>query len=247
LTAAFDQIASEYDRLWTRSAVGHMQREAVWRHIGDLFKPGQSVLDLGCGTGEDALRLMQAGLRVRAIDASREMVRVARDRGVDAATLPIENCGLLEESFDAVFSDFGAFNCVDDIESLREPLARLVRPGGYMAICVIGRFCAWETAWALLRRQPAKAFRRWRKSVMSSLGIRVFYPSRKRLEAAFRPEFVLASWCGIGLSVPPSYVTGLSVSVLPKLDAMDRRVAHWPVLRGLSDHRLFVFVRNPSC
>jgi len=247
MTAAFDQLASRYDQLWTLSAVGHLQREAVWRRIGGLFEPGQDVLDLGCGTGEDGLRLMQAGLHVRAIDASGEMVRIARDRGVDAQTLPIENCGLLDESFHVVISNFGALNCVKDLEALREPLARLVRPGGYMAICIIGRFCAWETAWALLRRwQPAKAFRRWRKSVLSSLGIRVFYHSRKRLEAAFRPRFTLMSWCGIGLCVPPSYVTGLSGAVLQKLDALDRRVAHWPVLRGLSDHRLFVFVRNSS-
>jgi ubiquinone/menaquinone biosynthesis C-methylase UbiE len=244
VTAAFDQIASEYDQLWTRSAVGRLQREAVWRQIGCLFKPGYAALDLGCGTGEDALRLMQAGLRVRAIDASAEMIKIACDRGVDAETLPIENCGHLEGSFDVVLSNFGALNCVEDLESLREPLARLVRPGGYMAICVIGRFCAWETAWALLRRQPAKAFRRWRKSVMSSLGVRVFYPSKERLEAAFRPRFRLVRWCGIGLFIPPSYITALSSGVLQKLDAFDRRIAHWPLLRGSSDHRLFVFVRS---
>jgi ubiquinone/menaquinone biosynthesis C-methylase UbiE len=244
MTSAFDQLASGYDRLWTRSPVGHLQREAVWRHIGNLFQPGQNVLDLGCGTGEDALRLMQDGLRVRAIDASSEMVRIARDRGVDALTISIENCGLLNESFDAVLSNFGALNCVEDIEALCEPLARLVRPGGYLAICVIGRFCLWETVWALLRRQPAKAFRRWRKSVLSSLGIRVFYPSKLRLEVAFHPRFKLINWCGIGLCVPPSYVTGLSTGLLQKLGALDRRVAHWPVLRGWSDHRLFVFVRS---
>jgi len=244
VTAPFDQLAPQYDQLWTRSTVGVLQREAVWRQIGGLFKPGQTALDLGCGTGEDALRLMQAGLRVRAIDASGEMVRIARDRGVDAETLAIENCGRLEGSFDVVLSNFGALNCVEDIESLREPLARLVRPGGYMAICVIGRFCAWETAWASLRRQPAKASRRWRKSVMSSLGVRVFHPSTNNLKAAFRPRFKLVSWCGIGLCVPPSYVTGLSDGFLQKLDAFDRRIAHWPVLRGWSDHRLFVFVRS---
>src|ERR1700722_8492122 len=100
MTSAFDQLASGYDRLWTRSPVGHLQREAVWRHIGDLFQPGQTVLDLGCGTGNDALRLMRAGLHVHAIDASREMVSIARDRGVDAVTLPIENCALIEQVFD---------------------------------------------------------------------------------------------------------------------------------------------------
>jgi SAM-dependent methyltransferase len=175
------------------------------------------------------------------------MVKIARSRGVDAERLRIEGCGLLHGSFDMVLSNFGALNCVEDLQSLGEPLARLVRPGGHLIVCVIGRFCAWETAWALMRGKPAKAFRRWRKSAMSSLGIRVFYPSRRRMEAAFRGQFSLADWRGIGLSVPPSYVTGLSAGVLRKLDAFDRRVAHWQLLRGFADHRLFIFERNSSC
>ena len=243
-SAAFDDMASQYDRLWTRSTVGRLQREAVWRHIGPLFKPGQRVLDLGCGTGEDALTLMGAGLHVRAIDASLGMVTIARDRGVDASILPIEDCGVLDGRFDAVLSDFGALNCVDNLRALREPLARLVRPGGYLTICIIGGFCLWETVWALLRAHPRKAFRRWRGSAISSLGFRVFYPSRRDLTAAFSPQFRLLNWRGIGLSVPPSYVTGLSDRFVRKLDSFDRRVAHWPVLRGLSDHRLFVFRRK---
>jgi SAM-dependent methyltransferase len=242
--AAFDTLASQYDRLWTRTTVGHLQREAVWRHLAPLFKSGQTALDLGCGTGEDALKLLGAGLRVRAIDASTEMVKIARTRGVDAEVLAIENCGRLNTTFDAVLSNFGALNCVEDLEALREPLTRLVRPGGHLTICVIGRRCLWETAWALLRAKPSKAFRRWRSSSLSSLGFRVFYPSKGRLEAALGSRFTLLNWRGIGLSVPPSYVTGLSGGVLHKLDALDRRVAHWPILRGFADHRLFVFVRN---
>ena len=57
IAAAFDRLAPRYDQLWTRSTVGHLQREAVWRHLAPLFKPGQTALDLGCGTGEDALHL----------------------------------------------------------------------------------------------------------------------------------------------------------------------------------------------
>jgi SAM-dependent methyltransferase len=211
-----------------------------------LFEPGQVVLDLGCGTGEDAVTLLRAGLNVRAIDASPEMVRIARSRGVDASTLRIEELHRLNESFDAVLSNFGALNCVENLDTLREPLGRLVRRGGYLAICVIGRICLWETVWALFRAQPAKAFRRWRGSAMCSLGFRVFYPSKRHLEAILHPQFSLVNWRGVGLFVPPSYVEGLSPSVLRKLGAIDRRAAHWPVLRGLSDHRLFVFVRKAS-
>jgi ubiquinone/menaquinone biosynthesis C-methylase UbiE len=246
IAAAFDRMAAGYDRVWTHSSVGQMQREAIWRSIGPLFKAGQAALDLGCGTGEDAVSMMRAGLQVRGIDASPEMVQIARERGVDAEVLAIEDCGCLVGSYDAVLSNFGALNCIEDLEALREPLGRLVRPGGYLAICVMGRFCVWETAWALLRGQQAKAFRRWRGNAMSSLGFRVFYPSRRRLEAAFGPQFTLVDWRGIGLSVPPSYVTGLSDGALRRLDAFDRRVAHWPVLRGFADHRLFVFVRKAS-
>jgi ubiquinone/menaquinone biosynthesis C-methylase UbiE len=244
IAAAFDSLASQYDQLWTRSAVGHLQREAVWRRISPLLKPGQRALDLGCGTGEDALSLMHAGLHVQAIDASSEMVRIARSRGVSAEVLPIENCGTIGSRFDLVLSNFGALNCVEDLEALCGPLSRVVRPGGYLVVCLIGRFCAWETAWALLRGQTAKAFRRWRNSAMSSLGFRVFYPSTRHLKAAFGPQFRLADWRGIGLAVPPSYVTGLSEGTLRRLDSFDRRIAHWPLLRGLADHRLFVFVRN---
>ena len=242
---AFDTLASQYDRLWTRTIIGHLQREAVWRHIAPLFKSGQNVLDLGCGTGEDALRLIEAGVHVRAIDSSPEMVKLARDRGVEAEVFPIENCGDLNTCFDAVLSNFGALNCVENLDAL--PLARLVKPGGHLAICVIGRFCLWETAWALLRMQPAKVFRRWRRSAMSSLGFRVFYPSRRNLEAALHPQFTLVNWRGIGLSVPPSYVTSLSKNTLHKLNALDRRIAHWPVFRAFADHRLFVFQRESAC
>ena len=242
-TTAFDNLAAQYDRLWTRTTVGQLQREAVWRRVGSLFAPGQSVLDLGCGTGEDARRLIDAGMRVRAIDSSAQMVRIARDRGVDAELLAIEQCGRLNETFDVVLSNFGALNCIESLDSLSEPLARLVKPGGHLAICVIGRFCIWETGWALLRGQFAKAFRRWRSSAMSSLGFRVFYPSKRRLEAALHPKFRLLDWRGIGLTVPPSYVTSLSAATLNKLDAFDRHAAHRPILRALADHRLFVFER----
>ena len=80
----FDEIAPRYDEVWTRSPIGRLQRDAVWRRLDDLFHPGEKLLDLGCGTGEDALHFMSRGMQVSGIDASPEMVRIARGRGVDA-------------------------------------------------------------------------------------------------------------------------------------------------------------------
>jgi SAM-dependent methyltransferase len=243
--AAFDRIASQYDELWTRSPVGRLQRTAVWRRLDILFEGAGVLLDLGCGTGEDALHFMRNGISVRAIDASPEMVRIARRRGVDASVLGIEELHRVQGYFDGVTSNFGAFNCLGDLHAIRSPLARLIRPGGHLAVCILGRFCLWETAWYLLRGEPRKAYRRWGpKQWGASLRIPVRFLSVRQLARAFHPEFALRDWRGVGAFVPPSYVRGLPLSLLEALGTLDSYVAHAPLLRALADHRLVIFVRK---
>jgi hypothetical protein len=87
------------------------------------------------------------------------------------------------------------------------------------------------------------AFRRLRSvSVAQSLGVRVYYPGAVQVVRAFAPHFRLARWVGVGLAVPPSYV-GLSNRTVRNLAAIDARVAHWPFLRAMADHRLYVLQR----
>jgi ubiquinone/menaquinone biosynthesis C-methylase UbiE len=242
---AFDRIAPRYDQLWTCSPVGRLQREAVWRRLDKLFNDGDTLLDLGCGTGEDAMHFMRRGMSVRAIDASSAMVRIARSRGVDASVLGIEQLNPVQGCFDGVFSNFGAFNCVANLDAIRPLVARLIRPGGHLAVCVLGRFCLWETAWHFLQGEPGKACRRWRREQFSSsLQIPVHFHSVSDLVRAFHPEFTLRDWRGIGSFVPPSYVRGLLLSLLQALGTLDRFGAHLPLLRALADHRLIVFVRR---
>jgi SAM-dependent methyltransferase len=242
--AAFDKLAKEYDTLWSFSAIGREQRAAVWRQIDPLFHAGDRVLDIGCGTGVDASHLLERGSKVYAIDASREMVRMARSRGVDAHHLPAEALEFLEGEFDGAISNFGALNCVHDLSPVARALGRLVRVGRHVAICLAGPCCGWEMAHFIARGQLAKAFRRWNRSGCdTALGVHVDYPSVSRLARAFQPDFRLRGWSGIGLSVPPSYVGGISERNITRLAAVDRRLAHLPIFRGFADHRLLVFQR----
>jgi ubiquinone/menaquinone biosynthesis C-methylase UbiE len=247
MAAAFDSVASSYQTLWSGTPTGEMQREAVWRFIEPLFSTGSRILDIGCGTGDDALAFQARQVHVTGIDASPEMVRIARERGIDASVRRAEDLSDLRGSFDGILSNFGALNCVQDLESLREPLARLMRPDGWLAICLMGRVCVWESIWYLLRGDLARATRRWKGEASSSLASRVFYPTVANVRHALAPDFTLYSWHGIGLAVPPSYVTGFSAAAIRRLANLDRRLAPLPFLRACSDHRLLLFRKAPLC
>lgn len=230
--------AERYDELWTHTAVGAAQRRQVWRYADGLFHPGQRLLDVGCGTGADAAHFAARGVDMHATDCSPAMVDVASRRGGFAATvLRAEDVAAAGEVFDGAISNFGALNCVDDLPAVARGLGRVVRPGGYLAICTIGRFCAWETLF------PGKATRRWRGSAGSSLGITVRYPTVRQILRAFSPEFELVRWVGIGLFVPPSYVR-LPAAQVRIFEVFDRLLARLPLLRGMADHRLVILVRK---
>jgi ubiquinone/menaquinone biosynthesis C-methylase UbiE len=243
-TAFFDRVASRYDELWTNTDTGRLQRAAVWRYVDPLFPAGAHILDIGCGTGEDAVHFAGAGVRITAFDPSPEMVRLARNRSVDAQMLAIEELSTIEGIFDGALSNFGALNCVADPAELR-PLARLIRPGGHLAICVIGRFCLRESVHFLRRGQIRKAVRRWNGvSRNASLKFSIYYPTIQQIRRLLAPDFVLSKAVGIGVCVPPSYISTRGSRTLPFWERIDRHVAHRRFFRALSDHRLLIFRRK---
>jgi ubiquinone/menaquinone biosynthesis C-methylase UbiE len=245
----FDRIATRYDALWTTTPNGRAQRNLVWRHVDALFQTGERIIDIGCGTGEDAAHFVACGVTVYATDASPAMVEIAQARGGFAAAVrSAEELAQIGGTFDGAISNFGALNCVEDLPAVARSLSALVRPGGRVAICLLGRFCAWETLYYTAHLQFRKAFRR---SVGHALacpsaglpGITVHYPTTAEIRAAFAPDFELQHWTGIGLLVPPSYVS-LPAPLVSVLAAFDRLLAHLPLFRALADHRLFLLVRK---
>lgn len=244
VAAAFDRIATSYDVLWTKTAIGVSQRNAIWQRIDGLFKGGSLILDLGCGTGEDALHLHSRGVEVYGVDASASMVEIARRRGVNAYQLAAEDISELNRTFDGAICNFGVLNCINPLENVAALLGEVIRPKGYLAVCVMGRYCLWETFYFLLHGNVRKAIRRFTgEKAESSIGVAVQYETVKRIRQVFGANFKLINWYGIGLCVPPSYVRHISTSIIYRLAQLDRLIAHWPFFRGLSDHRLFIFKR----
>ncbi len=264
VAGAFDAVASDYDATWTESLIGRLQRRQVWYELGEVFRPGDRIIELGCGTASDAVHLAGIGVRVYATDVSREMLNLAelkieKERLSGMVTLELRSVEQLRslrntDQFDGAFSNFGVFNCLRDLRRTAADLANLLRPGAKLVICFMGRFCLWETAWYLLHGCPRKALRRLlagKDGVEASVGsgppFKVFYPSVGELVRAFRGNFSLVSFRSVGLLVPPSYVITHSRAwdrIFGKLAQLDRPLGRWPILRGMGDHRLMIFERK---
>lgn len=77
---AFDAEAEKYDAVFSDSAIGQLQRKRV-RHFGDkiLFDIApHNILELNCGTGEDALWLAAGNRNVLVTDISGEMIGITK-------------------------------------------------------------------------------------------------------------------------------------------------------------------------
>ncbi|MCL5778723.1 methyltransferase domain-containing protein [Limibaculum sp. FT325] len=91
-------------------------------------RPGEDILDLGCGDGVLSLRLVEAGARVVGVDASVDMVAAARARGIDAR-LADGHALEFERAFDGVFSN-AALHWMTRPDAVIAGVARALRPGG---------------------------------------------------------------------------------------------------------------------
>ena len=255
--AAFDSIAESYDDTFTRTPIGRAQRNVVWRALLDSFRPGDRILELNCGTGEDAFFLSGKGMQVVACDASPGMIEVARRREsaesipspIDFRVLRTEEIGKLQPKlrFDGVLSNFSGLNCIGDLKRVASDLQALTRPGAPVCICLSTRFCLWEILWFTLHGNLHKAFRRIRGSSVARVGgqpVSVSYPTIRAIRRSFAPWFRLRTIRAVGLTVPPTFVRArvfAQPAITSYLERLDAVLGRWPLFRAIGDHVLLTF------
>jgi SAM-dependent methyltransferase len=264
-SAAFSSVAPIYNgETETNSSVIYVRR-LMLRRLTRQWHIGDQVLEIGCGTGVEAVALAQTGVLVTAIDVAPGMLAQTQARcvaaGVDhkvdlhriaAANLTNLTASYAPGSFAGAYSSFGPLNCEPELGKVAEGLRQLIRPGGRVIISAINRFHPFEFAWYALHGDMKRAVRRWggyaEGTVSPTLPDRVstFYYTPRAFAKHFEPGFRVVSWRALLLFLPPPYLAHLNdrYPVYKRFaSGLDRRLADTPILRGLGDHFLIELER----
>jgi SAM-dependent methyltransferase len=267
---AFDAVASHYDAVYGPQAnelMTWMRGESL-ALLEATFPPGSSLLEIGCGTGEEALALASSGRHILATDVSPKMATLtqakARAAGlgerVTAVATPAAGLGLLNPPtpLDGAYASFGALNCEPDLERLGAALSRLIRPRGGFVCSVMARCCPFEMAWFLVHGRPRIAFRRLRRgwhaapvagTEDSEVRVATRYLTVRDLRTAFSTPFSVERTLSLPLLLPPPYLDSLFQghrALFRLLEPVERRLRHrWP-WRLWGDHLAVVLRRRAS-
>lgn len=258
---AFDSVAADYDGPRGNNPLIQDMRAEMWRWLDATFARGSRLIDIGCGTGLDAIRMAGMGHRITATDWSSQMVRRTNDRAardllqerVQALALGAQELGRLEGegTYDGAYSNLGPLNCAPDLAAVSRECARLLRPGGALVFSVIGRVCPWEIAHYLRRGQWARVRVRFARNFvpvsMNKHTIWTRYYGPREFQRAFAREFALSHFRGLCVFAPPPYLSWVRErhpQWHDRLWRLDRRLAGWPLLRNIGDHFLIVMTKR---
>jgi ubiquinone/menaquinone biosynthesis C-methylase UbiE len=127
---------------WDHHTPSGLEKVATEVLAAATVRPGDHVVDLGCGTGQLSLPLAERGAHVLAVDISSQMIArmvgKARDRSissVEGVTMPIENLSMPARSVDLVVTSYALHHLRDQDKSRVVSAAYgWLRPGGTLIV-----------------------------------------------------------------------------------------------------------------
>lgn len=222
----FDIAALEYDTNFTFSKIGRAQRQMVYKHLNPLLntKKKCSILEINCGTGEDAIYLAKQGHHVLATDISEEMIHAANSKKIPKTlvfkTLDINTISkdTFDNKFDLIFSNFGGLNCLSkaQLKSFFETSIHLLNPKGKFIVVVMPKHCLWERFYFSLKGDIKKAKRRNTDTFVlanvEGVSVNTWYYNPQEIITLTKRLFTVKAIKPIGIAIPPSYLEGSFLS-----------------------------------
>lgn len=256
LQTSFDTYSNVYDEDFTFSPIGKMQRTRVHYFLKKHLANSKNVLEINCGTGEDAYWLSQQGLSVDASDISEGMIAVCKEKNIPKVNFSV--CDSREifsqyggKKFDLLFSNFGGLNCLNptEINQFLANSTKLLRPNGIVAAVIMGRKCFWERFYFRRKKDNRLNRRMSKKGVETTINDQQFlthYYSPEEFFHSGKEVFTLIKCKPIGLFVPPSYFNSKFKNKKTLLNILFtlEKLSPFSFLANRADHYLIILQKK---
>lgn len=256
----FDIAAATYDNTFTNTKIGVEQRKKVYSSLDLIFNQNKTldILELNCGTGEDAITFAEKGHKIIATDISEGMVAVSQSKNTfDNLHFEVLNSKDISQErfrngFDVVFSNFGGLNCLNyqDLKSVIHDSVEVLKPKGKLIMVLMPKNCLWEQIYFYAKGDFKKAKRR---STVDSLLVNVegedvptWYYNPSDIESMLPRSFKISKILPVGFTVPPSYLENsiLTKSILWSVLKFVEKGIKRPYFAKYSDHFLIELTKQ---
>ena len=216
---AFSKQAKNFDRLFSGNTIIRYKRKRVKDHISQFLSPNSKILELNCGTGDDAIWFAENGHHVHATDLSDGMIAALKQKISDhklEERISYEKCSFTalnhlrnKGPYDLIFSNFAGLNCTGELNKVLQSFSSLMKPGGIITLVMLPKLCLWEFLF-LFRGKFKPAFRRFfsskgRKAIIEGESFQCWYYNPSYVIRHLANEFELSGLEGLCTLVPPSY------------------------------------------
>lgn len=258
---AFDSASEEYDYTINRNYINSWIRKRSLDELFELVRPEDVLLEIGCGTGAEAVQISKRAARIIATDISEKMLELLRtkvhakklERKITGVRVRASNISSVRSSIPdgrvrIAYSFNGALNCEPDISQFPEQLSSLLEEQGYFVCSIRNTLCLSE----IVSHSIVFQFDNPRKKqpTMVSVGgmdVPSYYYPPHRFSQFFQPYFHVRKIIGLPAILPPAYLneyylkTGIFRRVLEKLELS---LADYFPLNIFGDQTLFVFQKR---
>lgn len=259
VAAAFDSASEEYDYTIRHNFINTWTRRRSIAILRKYIRPDDTLVEIGCGTGAEALEVSEWVRTLVATDVSQRMIDLVkmkvRAKGLEGKVLPARLAaselqrvhGLLEgRKVHVVYSFNGALNCELRMGDFVDKLYELLEPGGFFVCSIRNTLCLSEMVLHAAVFQFHRATPRKKQPIMVSVGgmdiPSTYYSPRSFLEF-FRPRFSTREVVALPGLLPPAYLNDYYLRVRGITSALERLdtilSGRFPVNRT-GDQTLFV-------
>ncbi len=258
MNAGFDVEAINYDVNFTYTLIGKAQRAIVHHHLKKHLENPLHILEVNCGTGEDAIWLAKQKHVITATDISENMIAQAKSKTKLNNLIFLQlDCLKIQEkfnpdSFDFLFSNFGGLNCLTkkELNYFFENTASILQPKSKLALVIMPKNTLWEQLYFVLKGKFSEAFRRKKEKAIAPVSgesVSTYYYNPKDIVNLSKNNFKYIESKPIGFFIPPSYLESFVKKhqfLFKVLVMLDKWIKKLSFLSKYADHYLIVLEKK---